>query len=307
MSLEHRALKVTLIGNLSMALLGIVFAMLTASGAVLLDGVFSGINVLISLVSIRIARKVGQPDDAHYPFGYAIFEPILNIGKGLILASVSIYALLASVEILLSGGREIGASIAIVYAAVAGIGCIFLSTVLQRINRICKSPIVALDVENWWIDGLVSAGVGLSFALTLAIRSTSFAWLAAYMDSLLVIVIVLATLPIPIRVVRDNWKQIIGETDPEISDRIKAVVEPFVNREDVFKIHLRQGRLGRVLYVQVYLLVNKSFSCEIASQDQLREQIYKQLRRWQKDIAIDVVFTSEQEWIRRSVIPEPVN
>ncbi len=78
--LEKRAIHITMLGNVGMALLGITFALFTRSEAILLDGVFSGINFLISLISLRVAHIIRRPDDQYYPFGYAIFEPLLNLG-----------------------------------------------------------------------------------------------------------------------------------------------------------------------------------------------------------------------------------
>ena len=108
-TLEKRGLWLSIIGALFMAGLGIGFAILTASSAVLLDGLFSLIGFAIGLVSLRVATLVRRPDDKLYHFGYAAYEPMLNLSKGLMMAFVTIFALVSAIVVVLHGGREIEA------------------------------------------------------------------------------------------------------------------------------------------------------------------------------------------------------
>jgi predicted Co/Zn/Cd cation transporter (cation efflux family) len=116
---EKRGLWLSIIGALFMAALGIGFAILTSSNAVLLDGLFSLIGFAIGLVSLRVAMLVRRPDDEVYHFGYAAYEPMLNLSKGLLMAFVTIFALVSAVQVVLQGGREIQAGWASVYAWIA--------------------------------------------------------------------------------------------------------------------------------------------------------------------------------------------
>ena len=72
--IERKALRYTLWGNVAITLFGIVFAVWTRSEAIFLDGLFSGIHLAISLLSLYIARLIQQPGDEDYPFGYAMLH-----------------------------------------------------------------------------------------------------------------------------------------------------------------------------------------------------------------------------------------
>ena len=106
-TLEKRGLWLSIIGALFMAGLGVGFAILTSSSAVLLDGLFSLIGFAVGLVSLRVATLVRRPDDDLYHFGYAAYEPMLNLSKGLLMALVTIFALVSAIMVVLNGGREI--------------------------------------------------------------------------------------------------------------------------------------------------------------------------------------------------------
>lgn len=303
MNLEQKALKTTLIGNLSLGLLGIVFSLVASSEAVLLDGLFSFINFVMALISIRIANQVEQKDDEYFPFGYAVFEPILNISKGLILMAVSIYAATSAIDIIISGGQKASTSVVVIYALVSAFACSAYSVWLRRLNRYCKSPIISTDVENWMIDGLISGGVALAFSLVFLLRGTAFEFITPYVDPTLVVLIVALTLPIPIKVIRENWSQIIGATDPCLASDIRNVIETVLHDQGVLQLHVRQGRLGRVLYVQIYLVMATGNSMKLSDQDALRSRIDQSLQRIAEVLALDVIFTEESDWVRRSILP----
>ena len=67
--IEHKALRYTLWGNVAIALFGLVFAVWTRSEAIFLDGLFSGIHLIISVISLSIAKLIQQPGDENFPLG----------------------------------------------------------------------------------------------------------------------------------------------------------------------------------------------------------------------------------------------
>ncbi len=150
-----------------MGLLGVGFAFYTDSEAILLDGIFSAIGFAIALVTLYIARLVRQPGNDKYPFGYAVFEPMLNLAKGLIIAIVLVFAASTAIAAILEGGRTIELGAAVLYAMIAAAGCGLLAWKIHRLAGATGSPIVAVDARNWIVDGLFS--VVLAFeAVTLA-------------------------------------------------------------------------------------------------------------------------------------------
>ena len=68
-TVENRALKLSVAGTLFMALLGFSFALITGSGAILLDGIYSLVTFAMSLLTLKVAELVRRPDDDHLPVG----------------------------------------------------------------------------------------------------------------------------------------------------------------------------------------------------------------------------------------------
>jgi cation diffusion facilitator family transporter len=300
--LEKRGLWLSILGALFMAGLGIGFAILTSSNAVLLDGLFSLIGFAIGLVSLRVATLVRRPDDELYHFGYAAYEPMLNLTKGLLMAFVTIFALISAVEVALHGGRVIQAGWASVYAWIAAVGCFTIAISQRALSRRTGSPLLSVDSKNWLIDGLMSVAVGIAFLVAVFLADTSYAHLLPYADPAVVIILVVLSLPIPFKIIRDNWNQMLGRAPDESLQRVarEAVARVFGETID-FETSLRMQQIGRFTYLQLYVVCKAGEVADINRLDACRTAVHQALRSVFDNLALDVIFTHDPRWIGVSV------
>ena len=285
-----------------MAALGIGFAFLTHSQAVLLDGVFSLIGAAVGMVALRVATLVRKPDDDLFHFGYAAYEPTINLAKGLLIAVVSLFAAAAAVDSILRGGRAIQGSAAIGYALIAAAGCLIIAGIQHRLGKKTGSPLLAVDSKNWLIDGLLSGAVAASFVVMIFLEGTRFDWMTAYVDPGVVILLSLLSAPIPISIIRTNWNQLLGRApDAEIqAEARRRVAEGLAGIEGITP-QIRLLQTGRVYYVQLYLIVDQATGpSELGELDAIRERLWKSVVGDSREIGLDVIFTTEPEWVRRT-------
>lgn len=302
-SVERRGLLLSVVGALGMAALGIGFFFATDSVAVLLDGLFSLIGFAVSLIALRVAALVQQPDDECFHFGYAAFEPMLNLIKGLLIAFVTLFAMISAVGIALDGGREIQGSIVVAYALVAAVGCLAIAAAQRRAARVTGSPLLAVDSKNWFIDGAISGAVAVAFFLVVLLGDGPLAAFKPYADPAVVILLSVLTAPIPLQIIRSNWRQLLGSAPnealrAEAHERVRRALEgvPGVTPR------VRMLETGRNIYLQLYLILDEEFSeTNIRSLDRLRERIYKKIVEDSPDIGVDIIFTYEARWVRRTI------
>ena len=76
---EIRAFRISAVGFLMISVLGFVFAVMAHSQAILLDGVYALVSVVMTVLAMRVARLVEAPSSQKFHFGYAHFEPLLNL------------------------------------------------------------------------------------------------------------------------------------------------------------------------------------------------------------------------------------
>ena len=104
--LERRALNFSVWGNVFMVIIGVGFAIVSASEAIMLDGLYSFIHLLIALLTIRVSKLVMKPSNDDYPFGYWMYEPMINLAKGLMIITLLALALFNAFAALYSGGND---------------------------------------------------------------------------------------------------------------------------------------------------------------------------------------------------------
>jgi cation diffusion facilitator family transporter len=299
--LEDRAILLTVAGALGMGVLGVTFALLTGSEAILLDGVISFVGLLVGLLTLRVAHLLRRPGDERYPFGYAVFEPVLNFAKGLLIGAVIVFAFFSAVGALLGGGRPIVAGTGVVYALIAAGGCALLAAVTHRMAKRTGSPIVAVDAKNWIVDGLMSAGLAVALGGVLLLERTGNSHLVPYADPVIVILLALVSAPFPIRVIRENWGQIVGQApDPDLVEHVRGIVERTLEGVPHKESHLRLGQIGRLLYLQLYVLVEPDAGGG-GDGDRLRALIHEAVGKEYPRLAMDVICTSDPVWADRAI------
>ncbi len=305
--LERNGLLLSVFGALGMAGLGIGFALLTESDAVMLDGFFSLIGAAVGMVAIRVAALVQQPDDEHFHFGYAAYEPMLNLAKGILIAFVTLFALLSAVIVIIDGGREIKGNLVVVYALIAAAGCLIIAAIQRGIARRTESPLVAVDSKNWLIDGLISGAVAVAFFVVVLLGDGPLAAFAPYADPAVVVLLSVLTAPIPISIIRTNWRQLLGKApETEILEEAHRRVDRACESLSGFTPTLRILETGRTFYLQLYLIENPGTEPRTVEQlDEIRAAMYSKLTEGSSDIGVDIIFTREDRWVRRSVGEKP--
>jgi cation diffusion facilitator family transporter len=296
--LEQQALKLSIYGAAGMALLGFVFAALTGSEAVLLDGLFSLISFVVGIFSLKVARLVAQPDDEKFQLGYANFEPFVNTSKGLIMVFLCVYALYSAIDALVHGGRPISSGYALLYAVVAAIGCFAIAYKQRHAAKETASPLVEVEAKGWLIDGFLSSAVCFAFVVLVLVEKTSWSVYTPYADPLIVVVLVLLAAPIPVTVVRTSVRELLlGAPGTDFQDKVRTQLREATRDLPLKSTILRMVKVGRTLYLHAYLIVSESHkTTTVEDLDAVRERIAAELGQFDPRISLDLTFTLDDRW-----------
>ena len=281
-----------------MALLGLVFAALTGSEAVLLDGLFSLIGFAIGIFSLKVSRMVTMPDDDKFQLGYANFEPFVNVMKGLIMSFLCIYALYSAVSSLFHGGRPISSGYALAYAVIAALGCFLIAYAQRHAAKTTNSPLVEVEAKSWLIDGFMSSAVCIAFVVLVLIEKTSWSVYTPYADPVIVILLVLVAAPIPVMVIRGNLRELLlGAPDREFQEQVRAKIRAETQDLPIENTILRMVKVGRSSYLNAYLVVSDSHkAATLEDLDEVRERIATEVGRVRPPMSVDVIFTLDAKW-----------
>lgn len=295
---EQFALKLSIVGTLFMAFLGFGFAYLTHSDAVMLDGVFSLVGFIMSLLTLFVSKLVIKPDDDLFHFGYSHFEPLLNVFKSLIILTICAVALVAAVDAILAGGRLLIVGPALIYAVIASAGCFSIAFYMRKIATLTRSPLVSVDAKGWMIDGILSFAVCLTFLAVYLLQDSPIASSLVYADSGLVAVLVIISLPIPYKILKENLREVLIMAPPKataeaIEKQLAEVTSNFHFEKQVVRIQ----KYGRSTYLNVHILLDKDYPIDsIKTLDEIRTQLDKTMKAYDPLIIIDVVFIGDIKW-----------
>ncbi|MFV1968717.1 MAG: cation transporter, partial [Pirellulaceae bacterium] len=93
-SIERRSLKLARWANLFMGAAGVTAALASDARALLLVGLFSGVNFVAAVVAAKVARSVQRKPDVLRPFGYEIDESVYVMFRSLVLTGIILLAAL---------------------------------------------------------------------------------------------------------------------------------------------------------------------------------------------------------------------
>lgn len=296
--MEARGLLLSILGCLSMAVLGFAFAHLTGSEAIFLDGVFSLVSFVMSVMMLVVSRIIRRDADRHFPFGYASFEPAFNVLQSMVILGVMLMALSSAVAALYQGGRTLDAGRAVIYASIASTGCLVVYLVLRRIAKRTGSSLIEVDAFAWMMDGVLSGVVLVAFTLVWLFGDALGGWLP-FVDSWMVIAMVAVMLPVPVRILYRNLMEVLLAAPPiDIQRDIRRAFRDAMVDIPGENWSLSIGKTGRSVYLHARILLDEAHhNAGIVQVDEWRELLTERMAKFVAEQEFDVVFTTDASYI----------
>jgi len=118
------------------------------SDVVILNGVFSLVSLVGSVLYLVAAKLVVRPADRRFQYGYAHVEPLVNGVNGLLVLVICVYAFVNGLEGLRAGGDAVDAASVIWFGAVTAVVSVAIGAMSCAIARLTGSQLVRNDGRN---------------------------------------------------------------------------------------------------------------------------------------------------------------
>ena len=188
------------------AIVGIAIATICDSMTLIVDGLYSVVDVIVSLLAIFIVRRIHEPPNENYQYGYAKYEPFMTAVEGLLIMAICAGSIVISIQDIIHPEPVKHIHLIIVYSFVSVFICIGFGLYMKTAAKKISSEVLAADSQLWIIEGVVSAGVCIAFAL----HHIRYHWdrYADFVDPVMSIILHRITV-MPIQIVaesfRDSW------------------------------------------------------------------------------------------------------
>ena len=158
---------IALLGNAVLALIKVVLAYLSGSLAVMGDGIDSGTDVLIAIVTLVIGSIIAQPSDKEHPWGHGRAETTATMALSFIIFFAGSQLVVQSASRLISGNIASENSHLAVTAAIISIaGKSVLALLQYHYGKLAGSDMVKANAQNMKNDIVMSAAVLLGLFLS---------------------------------------------------------------------------------------------------------------------------------------------
>jgi cation diffusion facilitator family transporter len=216
--------------------------------------------------------------------------------KGIVILGVCGLSLASAIQALLHGGRELNLGPAVIYSILAVVGCFTVAALLSRAAKKSGSPLIDVEVHTWRIDAIMSLGVLAAFAAAFFVDRTRWSHLVDYVDPALVIVLVLAVVSTPIRIVWDGLGELLGAAPKEpVQREVEAKFRELLEGYPVVKTVLRMERVGRTSYLLAHVVVEPDLALTgIEELDELRRKIASGIQEVHPSWIVDTVFVADE-------------
>ncbi len=291
--IEKQSLIVSAVVNFIMAIAGIVVFAITQMQAMFLDGFFSLIAALSTILAI-VFSKISKKKNASYPTGMFFLEPFYGIIKSILmfilLATSLIESGISAYTYLTTGfGTSINFYVILPYSIVMVIMCFLLSYFNKQQNKKINNASIMLTAESKsnMVDGVISGGIGLLVFILLFIDVNGPLGFFHFIgDFIITLLLVLVFIKEPIKLFAMSIREISGATvkDKEIKKLVRKIVleqlqiEDLDNKFEVYKVGM---------HIKVVILLDEGFDANVFSR--LKAETLKEIKEHFDSVTIEYV------------------
>jgi len=262
-----------------MAVAGVGAAYLSHSDALLVDGLYSGVNFFSAMIAAKVSVAVLQPADRRYPFGYAAYEALYVNFRAMVLLGIMVFAVFGALQKITTyaTGGEVPKLVfepIMIYAVVMVLICASLAAWhyynWQRSGK--RSELLITESKAAIVDGVISGGAGGGLVAASLLRGTTLDFIVPVADSIVVLVMAALIIRQPVLMFLGSLREVAGgAAEPAVVEQMRTRIDELLSDVPFGLIELAITKLGRTHYVVAYL--NPDTPVEGAVVDALRNRI----------------------------------
>jgi cation diffusion facilitator family transporter len=296
--IEQKTLLISLYGVGVSVFSGLLYGIYLESNAIILDGIFSSFSFIGTGLNWLTSRVVMRSPDEKFQYGYTHFEPLAQVVNALMMLIVCFYALINGALGIWKGDKIVVSSHGLSYALFMTLFCLGIWCFERYKYKKTKSELIAVDAAEWLIDLLFSGILFMGFSLSFLVQDT-YPSLVQHIDNILVCLMAVVLIPIPIKILSKNLRQVLRMTGAEniITPKIEKVLEELEKTEDVKDFSTHIVKSGRAYFIEINILAGPNFGLQsIAQQDELRQKIVQAAEIPLPFLWLSLCITAHRKW-----------
>ncbi len=301
--IEKRSLRFGQGANLLMAIAGVVAAFASGADAPLLDGLYSGIGLISTLIAAKVGESVMRPSDPNRPFGYYADEAIYITFRAIFILGMIVFAGFSACSKIFDFLRgeplpDLNFGALVIYGITVTLLCAFVVLVhyLNWKKSDYQSDILKIEMQSSVMDTALSVGIVLAYGSAPLLAQTPARGLLPIVDAIIVLVLIAMIVKQPLKTFGDALGEIAGKgAEPKLIQAVEAELQQMKSLQDCQIMDVALTKLGRFHLGVVYLCPLHPLSA--IAVDQLREEIMSVCRPLVGLIELEIVLTHQPRLI----------
>ena len=271
---EQRVLKQSIVATALVGTSCVGFGLWAASRSIMFDGVYSLLDVILTLGSLVVSRLITRAGSRRFQYGYWHLEPLVLTFNSAMLCLLCAYALLNGIDGLLGPGHAMQFEAGIVFVVAAGAFCIGLFFYIGAQARRLHSELLKLDAKGWLVSGALNLALLIAFALGALAEHTEYRDSGMYADSIVLVVLALVMLPVPLRSCVRALREVLQIAPHDLDRRVREVLDAINARHGLAGYRSFVARTGRIALVEVHFRVPEDLPIgNIRTLDAIRSEV----------------------------------
>lgn len=296
--LEQHILKISIAATLLLAVVGILFGLLSGSLAIVFEGMFNMVDTAMSLMALLVARLLTSEGSRRFQYGYWHVEPMVLVFNGSILILLCAYALINAIGSLLSGGRELNFDWAFVFALLMSILSIGMYIFIRQKNLKLNSEFLRLDTQSWLISACISSSLLIAFGIATGMQKTSYSHLTPYVDPCILAALTACLIFVPMSAVRDAMRDIFLIAPFGLDEKVTDFLDELIVRYSFKTYSSYVAKIGRAQFIEIHIVVPTGYAISgVEALDAIRREIGEAVGGDGPQLWLTVSFTTDESWI----------
>jgi cation diffusion facilitator family transporter len=295
---EQSALKLSIVLTALTGLAGIAAGFMIGSQAIIFDGIYSFIDVILTFGALTVSKLLMQEPTRRFQFGYWHLEPLVGAVESAILATACVYAVINGLQGLTSGGRAVSYGFGLVWASIMCGSGMAMAVYMGRLARLQKSILLTVDARGWLLSGLLSLALLVAYGIAVILEGSTYSHWVPYVDPAVLLGMSLALLPVPLKTLFAAIRDVMEVAPQDLDQRVRSVLDALLRERGFLRYSSHVAQVGRVRFVEIHILVPTDFRVEtVQAVDDIRREIAARLEASWPQTWLTVDLTADPEWM----------
>lgn len=296
--IEQHVLKLSIVATFFLAIIGVVFGLLTGSLAIVFDGMENLVDTGMTLLALLVTRLLRSGANRRFQYGYWHIEPLVLVFNGGTLVLLCLYAFINAIGSLLSGGRELDFDSVFFFALLMAVLSIVMYIYIFRMNNKLDSEFLKLDLQSWLLSASVSSSLLIAFGIASIIENTSYSYMTPYADPLILAILGACLIVTPMKSIRDAMRDVFRIAPFDLDERVRNFLDQLIQREGFKKYASYVAKIGRAEFIEIHIVLPPEYPLKgVENLDAIRNEIGDALGEEGPEFWLTVAFTADERWI----------